>query len=687
MEEFESVVYQRPFQYLFRQKSKASLSDIDPLTPQGDPVQCLETLLRHCGVPDPSWAELHHFVWFLNTQLCDFERSVFCSQELQDDLPGFSLFVLKFLIQMSRDFATRSLNMSEETPIGDAERIKLEEGLIQHEEKMELEVEQMEPDDEPDAKYSDCLIKLYKASSRKIENDKKTNTDGFSHGIALVELIEYIKEMNFAENSVAHLLILEMERLEKLYSVIAPGFDYYYDPDPTYELTTDNAKKILAIFMRFRCNIPVLIMGETGCGKTRLVKFLCSLQRPPGIEVENMVIMKIHGGITADDIIKKVHKAERLAQANAKINAHMYTVLFFDEANTTESIGLIKEIMCDGTMDGQPLQLSDKLKIVAACNPYRKHSDELIQRLEKAGLGYHVDAEKTTDKLGRVPMRRLVYRVQPLPQSMLPLVWDFGQLNTTVEELYIRQMVNHYVNSGILPQVLKLVDVISSVLIQSQSFMRKQKDEASFVSLRDVERVLKVMSWFYEQSQDNRTLFNIMEHEKIQQDEESEIFYDVSEEVEEICERWPDDLTKSLILALGVCYRASLRSRNDYDSHVTQFFQNPCSLPGGVKQFVDVITRCQDVFLENVQLEENIARNQALKENLFMMIICIELRIPLFLVGKPGSSKSLAKTIVSDAMQGNVAREELFKQLKQDLQDAFIVMVTRKDKATPILSI
>jgi hypothetical protein len=25
-----------------------------------------------------------------------------------------------------------------------------------------------------------------------------------------------------------------------------------YDPDPTYELTTDNVKKILAIHMRFR---------------------------------------------------------------------------------------------------------------------------------------------------------------------------------------------------------------------------------------------------------------------------------------------------------------------------------------------------------------------------------------------------------------------------------------------------
>ena len=71
------------------------------------------------------------------------------------------------------------------------------------------------------------------------------------------------------------------------------------------------------------------------------------------------------------------------------------------------------------------------------------------------------------------------------------------------------------------------------------------------------------------------------------------------------------------------------------------------------------------MFLDNVHLEPNIARNRALKENIFMMIVCIELRIPLFLVGKPGSSKSLAKTIVADAMQGSRARSELFQNFKE----------------------
>ena len=66
-----------------------------------------------------------------------------------------------------------------------------------------------------------------------------------------------------------------------------------------------------------------------------------------------------------------------------------------------------------------------------------------------------------------------------------------------------------------------------------------------------------------------------------------------------------------------------------------------------------------------MKLGANIARNAALRENVFMMVICIELRIPLFLVGKPGSSKSLAKSIVADSMLGRASEEQLLKDFKE----------------------
>ena len=70
------------------------------------------------------------------------------------------------------------------------------------------------------------------------------------------------------------------------------------------------------------------------------------------------------------------------------------------------------------------------------------------------------------------------------------------------------------------------------------------------------------------------------------------------------------------------------------------------------------------MLLDHMQLGDNIARNAALRENVFMMAICVELRIPLFLVGKPGSSKSLAKAIISESMRGKNSKNELLKKFK-----------------------
>ena len=53
---------------------------------------------------------------------------------------------------------------------------------------------------------------------------------------------------------------------------IVLGLEKPFDVDPSYELTSDNVMKMMAIWMRFKCNIPVVIMGETGCGKTRLIR-------------------------------------------------------------------------------------------------------------------------------------------------------------------------------------------------------------------------------------------------------------------------------------------------------------------------------------------------------------------------------------------------------------------------------
>ena len=126
-------------------------------------------------------------------------------------------------------------------------------------------------------------------------------------------------------------------------------------------------------------------------------------------------------------------------------------------------------------------------------------------------------------------------------------------------------------------------------------------------------------------------------------------------------------LIRSFVLALAVCYHGSLYSnqiRQEYRNLVRRTIRLANASPQ--QDWVKCeILKCQHVFLDEIVLSSNIARNHALLENVFMIIVCLELRIPLFIVGKPGSSKSLAKSIVEASMIGVNSSSPLFKNLKE----------------------
>ena len=84
------------------------------------------------------------------------------------------------------------------------------------------------------------------------------------------------------------------------------------------------------------------------------------------------ITIKVHGGVTEKDIKRRIGEAKVLAKHNYAKH-RLSTILFLDEANTTDGIGLIKEIMVDERVHGKPLTVAEcGLEIIAACNPYRR---------------------------------------------------------------------------------------------------------------------------------------------------------------------------------------------------------------------------------------------------------------------------------------------------------------------------
>ncbi|XP_036840034.1 E3 ubiquitin-protein ligase rnf213-alpha-like isoform X4 [Oncorhynchus mykiss] len=646
---FRSEAFQRPYQYLTRFHRGENLDSFTYQRVEGTHAECLQMLFIYCGISDPSWAELRNFAWFLNLQLLDCETSAFCNfQFIGDTLRGFRNFVVDFMILMAKDFATPSLCITDQSH--GRQQMDLN-GLNERDLAPFLIRKRWESEPHPYIFFNDDHASMTFIGFHLREN-KKNGVDAINPSTNVVikrnimtkDLYNGLRRQRVPFN-IDFDQLSRADKIVRLCSVL--GIKWPTDPDETYELTTDNILKMMAIHMRFRCGIPVIIMGETGCGKTRLIKFLCELRRS-GAPTENMKLVKVHGGTTSDMIYTKVHEAEAVAVANKEKHG-FDSVLFLDEANTTEAISSIKEILCDNTVQGQQLGYQTGLQIIAACNPYRKHTDEMIKRLEKAGLGYRVRAEETEERLGSIPLRQLVYRVQVLPPSMIPLVWDFGQLNDHTEKMYIQQIVQRVVGKNYIKRVS--IKLISDVLSSSQRFMRQRKDECSFVSLRDVERCMQVFVWFYK----NHSMFSKELRALFQKQPRGE---------RNRCDQVPppasDPVDWSLLMAVGVCYQACLETKGEYQKEICKFF--PRVLPQNMKQEISLM---QDLLLSGVPMGETIARNKALKENVFMMVICIELRIPLFLVGKPGSSKSLSKTLVADAMQGQAAHSELYKRLKQ----------------------
>lgn len=91
-------------------------------------------------------------------------------------------------------------------------------------------------------------------------------------------------------------------------------------------------------------DIPVILLSETGVGKTFLLeKILAS----PGLKSERIVI---HGEYDDRMISKFMEKT-----LNSNPDGTQTTIVFFDEFNTCSSQNLLKEIMIDRIFEGQPI--------------------------------------------------------------------------------------------------------------------------------------------------------------------------------------------------------------------------------------------------------------------------------------------------------------------------------------------
>ena len=403
-----------------------------------------------------------------------------------------------------------------------------------------------------------------------------------------------------------------------------------------YIFVSDNFIKMVRILLNIEAKIPVILMGETGVGKTKLLEMLATLY---GNGTCNWKRLQIHAGTTDKKIIKFIEKVtkeveeeERKKREKEKEEGkneneerkNEKTWIFFDEINTCNSLGLITEIMCNHTYLGK--KINPNFVFLAACNPYRV----LTKKMRESGLVYYNLKEKNK-------LNNLVYTVNPLPHSLLNFIFDFGSLQAEDEKKYItntiisildkikRDNIIGNISEGDLNSIRD--DIINSIVI-CHDFIRGKYDKSS-VSMREIRRFGIFLEYFIK-SIDTQKNYKPKEKMKL-----------------------------SLNMTLYLCYYLRLNDkkyREELAEKLNGFFK---------KNFLHFPDKEVKRLTESMSIEKGkgIALNRALKENLFTCFTCIVNTVPLIIVGKPGTGKSLSFQILYNSLKGDYSDNEIFKKI------------------------
>ena len=87
--------------------------------------------------------------------------------------------------------------------------------------------------------------------------------------------------------------------------------------------------------------------------------------------------------------------------------------------------------------------------------------------------------------------------------------------------------------------------------------------------------------------------------------------------------------------------------------------------------FSDFLKIEEDFLIEQIDKEDGISENNLLKENLFILFLSLVTEIPLIIVGKPGTSKSLSSKLIYNSMRGKYSKSKFFKEYPELVQIYF----------------
>ena len=441
-----------------------------------------------------------------------------------------------------------------------------------------------------------------------------------------------------------------------------------------YSITADNFYKMLLLLSLIREKIPVIMMGETGCGKTSLIIKLNQLLNNGEVTIKKL---NIHFQVNNETIINFINSVKK--EAKKDINKDIW--IFLDEINACNCLGLISELICRHSCNGEPLP--ENMVFIAACNPHRKQENK-----EKEGLKF----ENMKDLSG---FSNLVYKVNELPDCLLNYVINFGSLSDkkddekkyieniikeSIEKKYLEEedrskgkiknkimslFINWFSRGNKIDKIekdindldkkkmdeyLNLVKDAIDAVSEAHRFINDKYGDSS-VSLREIRRFSLLFEFFtnyltIKQQNKDKSIYNMFL---------SLINYLFGESTN------LKIYQNSIILSIYLVYYIKITKKNER----IQFekIMNDIFISKFKTSFLDIPEREKKYIIECCQVPLEIAKNDDLLTNIFVSFICINAKIPLFIVGKPGRSKSLSLQLLLKSMKGEDSDDPFFASL------------------------
>jgi len=229
-----------------------------------------------------------------------------------------------------------------------------------------------------------------------------------------------------------------------------------------YKIIADNYKKMILILFRLFANIPIVLQGEAGCGKTQLINILMKMINKDK-ENKNLLIKYIDPNTKENEIFEVIEKAKE----NIFESKNDFICILFKQINTTSFPSKIKEIFVNHSLNG--ILIDERIRFIGECLPFRKNDNpENIQTL-----------------------------YEPLPNSMLNYILYFKNIDDDNIKKYMKSILEED-----FPQDKNgngknwIIKEIAMDMIYNSHLSFKELNEISLVSLRDIQRFKKAYKFF-----------------------------------------------------------------------------------------------------------------------------------------------------------------------------------------------